>query len=330
MDLLRKLGALAIASRLRRLTEWLYKDGFRIYQELSLDFEPRWFPLFYLLKESGKISVTHAAQSLGLTHPAINQIAGEMSKRGLLQSTSDKKDKRKRLLHLTQKGKKALSSLESVWRDFESAANQLLNEAGGDFLAIVERLEEALKEKGMYERITQRVKERQLRKVQIINYQPRLKKYFKSLNYEWLKEYFEVEKEDEMLLSNPHEKIIQPGGFILFARLDGKIVGTTALIKHDKYTYELIKMAVKRNAQGHQAGRKLAIASIERAKNAGARRIVLLTNPRLTVAYNLYRSLGFIELSGDQPWATPYQRGGIPMSLDLKNKPKTQKRRYYV
>ena len=323
MDLFRKLGSLAIASRLRRLTEWLYKDGFRIYQEQSLDFEPRWFPLFYLLKESNEISVTRAAQALGFTHPAINQIAGEMSRRGFLQSTSDKKDKRKRLLRLTQKGRKALSSLEPVWRDFESAADDFLSEAGGDFLAIVGRLEDALKEKGMYERITQRIKKRQLLKVEIINYQPRFKKYFRSLNFEWLKEYFEVEEKDEILVSNPYEKIIKPGGFVLFARLDGKIVGTTALIRYDKFTYELTKMAVKRSAQGQQVGRKLALSVIEKAKNSGARRIVLLTNPRLTAAYNLYRSLGFIELSGDQPWATPYRRGGIPMSLDLKNKPKT-------
>jgi DNA-binding MarR family transcriptional regulator/N-acetylglutamate synthase-like GNAT family acetyltransferase len=318
MDLLRQLGPLVIASRLRRLTEWLYKDGARIYQERSLDFEPRWFPLFYLLRESGEISVTQAAQALGLTHPAINQIAGEMSKRGFVESVSDKKDKRKRLLRLTKKGKKALSSLEPVWEDFESAASDLLKEAGTDFLVTVGRLENALKEKGMYERITQRIKKRQLKKIEILNYQSQFKKYFKILNYEWLKEYFEVEKEDEELLSSPYEKIIKPGGFVLFARLDGKIVGTTALIKHDKYTYELTKMAVKRSAQGHQAGRKLALAAIEKTKSSGAKKVVLLTSPRLTAAYNLYHSLGFVELSGDQPWTTPYHRGGIPMSLDLK------------
>ncbi len=319
MDLLRQLGPLAIASRLRRLTEWLYKDGARIYQEQSLDFEPRWFPLFYLLRELGETSVTGAAQSLGLTHPAVNQIAGEMSKRGFLESTSDERDKRKRLLRLTRKGRKSLSTLEPVWKDFESAAGELLSETGGDFLAMIGKLEETLKEKGMYERITKRIKERQLRKIEIINYQPQFKKYFKLLNYEWLKEYFKVEKEDEKLLSSPYERIIKPGGFILFARLEGKIVGTTALIKHDNNTYELTKMAVKRSAQGQQAGRKLSLAAIEKAKNSGARRVVLLTSPRLTAAYNLYRSLGFVELSGSQPWVTPYHRGGTPMSLDLKN-----------
>jgi ribosomal protein S18 acetylase RimI-like enzyme len=90
------------------------------------------------------------------------------------------------------------------------------------------------------------------------------------------------------------------------------------LIKHDKFTYELTKMAVKRIAQGQQVGRKLALAAIEKAKNSGAGRVVLLTNPRLTAAYNLYRSLGFVELSGNQPWVTPFHRGGIPMSPDLR------------
>ena len=320
MDLLRQLGPLAVASRLRRLTEWLYKDGARIYREQSLDFEPRWFPLFYLLKESGEISVTRAAEALGLTHPAVNQIAGEMSKRGLLESASDKKDKRKRLLRLSQKGRKALSVLEPVWKDFNAAAGQLLSEAGTDFLATVGRIEDALKEKGMYERVTQRIKKRHLKKVEILNYQPQFKKYFKSLNYEWLKEYFEVEKKDVEILSRPYEKIIKPGGFILFARLEGKIVGTVALIKHNQEIYELTKMAVTGDARGKEAGRKLALAAIRKAREAGAEKIVLFTNLKLNAAYNLYRSLGFIEMSEKQPWAAPYLRGGLPMSLDLKKK----------
>jgi ribosomal protein S18 acetylase RimI-like enzyme len=269
------------------------------------------------LKKSGRVSVTQAAQFLGLTHPAINQIAGEMSKRRLLESFTDKKDKRKRILRLTQRGKKVLSSLEPVWKDFESAVSELLSEAGGDFLAIVGKLEDALKKEGMYERITRRIKEHQFSEVAIINYRPKLKKYFRSLNLEWLREYFEVEKKDEELLSNPYEKIIKPGGFVLFARLEGKIVGTVALIKHDEFTYELTKMAVTRKAQGHQVGRKLALAAIEKAKNSGVGRIVLLTNPRLTAACNLYNSLGFVKLTGNQPWVTHYRRGGIPMSLDL-------------
>jgi ribosomal protein S18 acetylase RimI-like enzyme/predicted transcriptional regulator len=315
---------LALASRFRRLAEWLYKDGPRIYRERSADFEPRWFPLFYLLKESGPVSVTAAASALGYSHPAINQIAGEMAVRGFLESIKDKKDERKRLLRLTRKGKAAVSRLEPVWADIGAAAAELVTEAGTDFLAALGRLEDALEETAVYDRVMRRVKRRQLERVEIIDYRPHFRRYFRSLNLEWLKEYFVVEKEDQSLLSDPHGKIINAGGFVLFARLDDKIVGTTALLKHNTHTYELTKMAVTRQAQGRQVGRKLALAAVERAKRAGARRVVLMTSPKLIPACNLYRSLGFVEMSSPQPWAAAYRRESIPMSLDLKTR-KTKK-----
>ncbi|KPL02429.1 MAG: hypothetical protein AMJ90_05820 [candidate division Zixibacteria bacterium SM23_73_2] len=169
-----------------------------------------------------------------------------------------------------------------------------------------------------------------MERVEILDYQPQFKRYFKSLNLEWLQKYFKVEDEDQIFLSDPYGIIIKSGGSVIFARLDGKIVGTTALLKHDKQTFELTKMAVTKKAQGRQVGRKLTLAAIERAKTKGAKRLVLLTSPKLTAAYNLYRSLGFEEVSGSQPWATSYIRGGIPMSLKLKSRNhKNQKRRSY-
>lgn len=320
MDLIRQLGTLALASRLRRLAEWLYKDGVRIYREQSADFEPRWFPLFYLLKESGSVPVTAAASALGFSHPAINQIAGQMSRRGLLESIKDKKDERRHLLRLTKKGKAAVSSLQPVWADIEAAASELLTETNGDFLADISRIEDALNEAGMYARVMRRFKRRQLDEVEILDYKPQFKRYFKLLNLEWLQDYFSVEEPDERLLSDPYGKIIKPGGFVVFAQLFGKIVGTAALLKHDERIYELAKMAVTKKAQGCQVGRKLGLAVIDRAKNAGAGRLVLLTSPQLTAAYNLYRSLGFMEISPAQPWATPHHRESIAMSLELKTK----------
>ena len=320
MDLIQQLGPLALASRFRRLADWLYKDGPRIYRERSTDFEPRWFPLFYLLSQSGPVSVTGAASALGYTHPAINQIAGEMAVRGYLESIKDKKDERKRLLRLTRKGKAALSKLEPVWADIGASAGELVSEAGDDFLAALGRLENALNETGVYERVMRRAKRRELERVEIVDYRPQFKRHFKSLNLQWLQEYFVLEEEDKRLLSDPHGKIIKAGGYVLFARIDGKIVGTAAMLKHDKHTYELTKMAVTRAARGQQIGRKLALAAIERTRKAGAKRLVLMTSPQLTAACNLYRSLGFVEVSLAQPWAPAYKRESIAMSLDLKRK----------
>lgn len=318
VDLIKQLGPLALASRVRRLGEWLYKDAPRIYHERALDFEPRWFPLFYLLKYSNSVPVTTAASALGFSHAAINQIAGEMTKRGFVESIKDKKDERKRLLRLTKKGKAAVSSLEPVWKDISAAANELVSEAGGDFLEAIGRLENALNQRGMYERVMRRVKDRQMEKVEIIDYKPRFKHFFKTLNLEWLQEYHTVEEKDQKLLSDPHGKIVKSGGLVLFARIDKSIVGTAALIRHNKHLYQLTKMSVTGKARGQQAGRKLALEAIRRAKKAGAKHLVLQTSQKLTAACSLYRSLGFVDLTGTPKWATAYRRESIAMSLDLK------------
>jgi predicted N-acetyltransferase YhbS/DNA-binding MarR family transcriptional regulator len=331
MDVIAQLGPLTLASRLRRLAELLYKDGSRVYHQQSVDFEPHWFPLFFLLSEWGSVSISEAAKALGLSHPAIVQIANQMRNRGLIESTTDRKDERKNILLLTRQGKSLLSLLKPIWTDIETAARNLITEAGGDFLISLGRIEEAFRRAGIYERALHQAKKRQLEKVEIIDYKPGLKRYFKSLNLEWLKEYFAVEKADEQILSDPHGEIIKHGGLVLFAKLDGKIVGTVALIRHDVKTFELTKMSVAKKVRGHQIGRKLALTALERAKSMGAKKMVLLTSPKLAPANNLYRSLGFVEAPIEQLWVTPYQRASIVMSLRLKTK-KTQKpkRRYYA
>ena len=48
---IQELGNIAIASRLKQLTEILMKDMAKIYKEIHIDFEPRWFTLIHLLKE---------------------------------------------------------------------------------------------------------------------------------------------------------------------------------------------------------------------------------------------------------------------------------------
>ena len=94
MDLIRELGPLAFASRLKRISEHLMRDVSRIYQEQDVGFQARWFPVLYLLGQKTSMSVTEVAHALGMTHPAVNQIAGAMSGAGLLSSSRDSSDER--------------------------------------------------------------------------------------------------------------------------------------------------------------------------------------------------------------------------------------------
>lgn len=85
-------------------------------------------------------------------------------------------------------------------------------------------------------------------KIEIVIYSEDLKEAIKILNYEWLEKYFRVEDPDVQSLSNTREEIIDKGGFIFYAKLNGEIVGTASLLKKDENLFELGKMAVSENA----------------------------------------------------------------------------------
>jgi DNA-binding MarR family transcriptional regulator/N-acetylglutamate synthase-like GNAT family acetyltransferase len=325
MDLIKQLGLLAVASRLKRLSDRLMKDGSRIYREQRLDFQPRWFTVFYLLSQKSPLAVTEIARELRVSHPAVNQVANAMEKAGLMVSQKDKADERKRLLSLSPSGKALVTKLKPVWNDFKLSAGELLEESGVDLLEALDRIENSLDDTEMYDRIQTQIKKRQLEETKIIDYKPRYRKYFRTLNLEWLNEYFSVEPIDEKILSHPEEEILKHGGKIFFAQLDGKIVGTVALIKHSHNTYEIAKMAVTEKAQGRQVGKKLALVAIDRAKSLGARTVLLNTNPKLETANKLYSRLGFVQVGPKPRKDLGYRRPTITLKLDLKENEKLNK-----
>jgi len=150
--------------------------------------------------------------------------------------------------------------------------------------------------------------------VNIIPYQPHHQSAFKQINEAWISKYFQMEEEDYKALDHPHEKILDPGGAILLAELNGKIVGTCALIKMGEEKYELAKMGVSEEARGHGIGYQLGLATIEEARKLGAKRIYLETNSVLKPALKLYKKLGFTDIQ-DHP--TPYCRCDVQMMMEL-------------
>ena len=62
--------------------------------------------------------------------------------------------------------------------------------------------------------------------VEIVEYKPEYKTYYKDLNYEWLEKYFEIESTDEKILSDPEKEILEKNGLIFFALVEDKVIGT--------------------------------------------------------------------------------------------------------
>ena len=317
MDTIKELGALALGSRLKRLSDLLMRDMGDLYAAVGIPFEPRWFTVFYLLKEHGPLPVMDIAKALGITHPAVIQITDDLKRKGLVTSRHDLHDARVRRIGLSDKGRALLPRLEPLWEDIRASVNELVRAIGHDVIDTIERIEHEFAQKDVRTRVLERQKQRQRDGVEILGYQPKWREHFRTLNQEWLKKYFTLEPEDDFLLNDPERSILKRGGFIFFARLDGEIVGTCALLKHGESEFELAKMGVTEEAQGRQAGRKLAEAAIAKAREEGAKSVVLETSSKLGPALQLYKSLGFRNFRPKTP--SKFSRTDTFMRLELNS-----------
>ena len=72
----------------------------------------------------------------------------------------------------------------------------------------------------------------------IVPFRSELASDFKSLNLEWLEEFFYVEEHDRTLLEDFENAIIKPGGHIFFFRDNDETLGTAALIPFDSKSFE--------------------------------------------------------------------------------------------
>jgi len=219
-DLIVQIGALAFATRLKRIAERLQKDISLVYKDLDVSFESRWFPVLFLLKDSSPQSVTDMARALGLTHPAVNQITVAMARRGLVDANRDSNDERRRLVFLTEAGEMTARTLTPVWNTIQAATEELIEETGFDVLTVLERIESALERKSIYDRVNRRLPRTGPDAVQIVEYRPEYRDSYRLLNEEWLRKYFKVEPTDEEFLADPEGRVIAHGGAILFARRD--------------------------------------------------------------------------------------------------------------
>ena len=150
--------------------------------------------------------------------------------------------------------------------------------------------------------------------IEIIPFETAYANHFYDLNIEWLETYFYVEPYDKKVLENPKSCIIDTNGYIFFAKIHNKIVGTFALI-NQKECYELSKMAVSPKYRGMKIGEQMLSFCISFSRRQQWKHIMLYSNTKLKPAIHLYKKLGFIEVSLEKD--VIYKRSDIKMRLKL-------------
>ena len=150
--------------------------------------------------------------------------------------------------------------------------------------------------------------------VTIVSFDEEYSSIFYELNKLWIEESWLLEESDKFDLLNPKESIIDKGGEIFFALIDGNVIGTVAMIRSADRIYELAKMTVDINYRGNGVANKLMDQCLDYAINNNAQQIYLITNDTLVIARNLYDKYGFKEVKLD---SDKYLRGNVKMVLNL-------------
>lgn len=150
--------------------------------------------------------------------------------------------------------------------------------------------------------------------VDIIDYEDRYEEDFRQLNLEWLNKYNLLETHDVIVLDYPKGMIIERGGFIYLARLGEEIVGTAGLAKEHEGEYELVKMTVAPAFRGKGISKLLIEKCLDKAREIGAKKLMLYSNSQLQTAIKLYSKYGFHHVPATN---SPFVTADVKMELEL-------------
>ncbi|WP_225585479.1 bifunctional helix-turn-helix transcriptional regulator/GNAT family N-acetyltransferase [Flavobacterium sp. MDT1-60] len=150
---LEKSKSLVLGNLLQRLTENLRKEAQLFYRSQNIDFEPKWFPVIYVLSQRKAISVVELSQEIGYSHPTTISLLKELEKKELIGSTKDAKDERKRLITLTEKANELIQQLQPLWAVMTQALVELTDTENNLYKAINE-VNQNLKTKNLFDRMT--------------------------------------------------------------------------------------------------------------------------------------------------------------------------------
>ncbi|MBB3698873.1 MarR family transcriptional regulator [Flammeovirga yaeyamensis] len=153
MDFYQSAGSLVIGSRLKRLGEKFLQEVSKVYVRQGIDFDPAWFPFFYLLDQNKTMSLREISDQLGVSHSAVSQLATALIKKGHLQMEKCEIDRRRRIIQLTDQGNALLQKSKPIWKALQETMKEVSELGDQQLLKELTVLENSLKEENLSDRV---------------------------------------------------------------------------------------------------------------------------------------------------------------------------------
>ncbi len=310
---LQSQAELALGSRFKALSEHCYRLANAAYRALGIELDAHWFPVLRFVQVKGPGTVTQIANEIGQTHSAVSQLATKLVRAGWLVRRSDSRDARRSLLDLSSVGERRLAQMGPIWTAIRRVTAALLARHAVDLDAALHALERELADDRVLKDILAQHARLVAAQIEVAPFKPALREHFYRINAQWLERYWSLEPIDRDVLGQPETHVLQPGGAIFFALVDGEVIGTVALLKDAAPgEYELSKMGVEAGWRGRNAGRLLLEAAIAEFKRRKGATLFLESNSRLGPALKLYETAGFVHQSALRP-GSHYARSDVYM-----------------
>lgn len=144
----------AIGTRLRHVLELLDGDVAKVYLELGLpEYRPRFSPIVRTLVADGPLSIRELAKAVGVTHSAASQTVAQLAKAGFVSLEPGRTDARQRIVHLTDKTRELLPTIEAEWQATTAAMAELDTELSAPLGQILEEIIAAVEQRTFQQRI---------------------------------------------------------------------------------------------------------------------------------------------------------------------------------
>ena len=145
-DVIARLGAMVLGTRLKRLAEQLQAGVAEVLADLQSPLQPGQLPLLVAIDEGDRPTVQDLVAALGISQPAVSRTLGGLRRSGLVLLDDDGDDGRVRRPVLTAKARTLLDDLRAkLFPAIAAAATELCEGTGLlDTLATLEARNRAL------------------------------------------------------------------------------------------------------------------------------------------------------------------------------------------
>lgn len=144
----------AVGTQLRHVLELLDGDVAKVYAAAGLpEYRPRSSPIVRTLVAEGPLSIRELARAVGVTHSAASQTVAQLARSGLI-TLEPGADARQRIVHLTDKARDLLPTIEAEWQATATAIEELDAELSMPLAALLSEVTAALARRPFHDRIT--------------------------------------------------------------------------------------------------------------------------------------------------------------------------------